>query len=240
MTRGYFDDKGKLAWITESGSADRRRLTWEGERLVSSELLSGDSVESVTILKYGSHGELLNLTLLRDPSNEKREAEWWNGTYTGTFGAVSRPGPLRTFRLLDQDLSWPPHMPFVEGHAVPSFRGKLDVTYGWPQSYELHCDVTEGAGRCVDDYERVTVLRGLQIGRMENPKGHGGKEDATRDYVYEGDRLTKIVMRDDKGAATYVSTFSYDAKGRPVKVHNTDFGSTDITQRLEYRCDDVR
>jgi YD repeat-containing protein len=240
VIRGYYDARGKLTWITDTGDSDRRRLTWEGDRLVRNERMAEGKAAGASFFNYGSKGELVKVVHLRDVGGERKEVDWWRGTYQGKFGAVTRPTSLGTFRLLDDEAGWPPHLPLVEALALPSFTGKLDVTTGWPDSMEVHCDVTADNGRCVDEYERVTILKGLLIQRMENPKPKEGLDEKTRDYTYEGDRLTKIVLEDENGKETYVSTFSWDAKGRVVEVHHTDFGATDVTKRLEWRCDDVR
>ncbi len=236
LTRGYFDDKGRLTWLTESRDPDRRRLTWEGERLLRSERLSGEELQSSTTFEYGSHGELASVTA--HVHGETRA--WWKGSYQGTFGPPARPSPLRLYRLLDDGLLWPPHMPLVDSVSLPSFTGTLEATFGWPDAYGVRCELTRGAGRCVDDYERIVFLRDLRIERGENPKRRSDLDESFSEHLYEGGRLSRIVSKDDRGAETYATTFNYDQSGRLVKVHNTDFDRTNITDRLDYYCDDVR
>ncbi len=233
--RGWFDETDKLAWITVDGSDQRRRVVWDGERLARVDRMRGDDVVGGTRFEYGARGELLRVSHLRDG----RDVEWWRGAYKGSFGAAGNVGPLLLYLILDNRLTWPPHLPLVDGLALPAFTGRLEVTVGWPDPYDIECDIGKDKGRCVDDYDRVAFLRGLLIERTERPKPDVTKE-TSRHYAYDGARLTRIVNKGEGGEAVYESTFSYDADGRLVEARYTNFGTTKITRRLVYRCQGAR
>ncbi len=228
---GYVDEAGRLVWIANVEDQTQTKLVWEQDNIVRIEGHDANGPTGKgTEFSFGAKGELVRVTFL--PSRI-----WWEGTYQGTFGAKKAREPRWLFTVMRQSMYWPPHMPFEEGLTQPAFTGKLVVRYGQPQAYEVRCTLGgEGAGRCVDDYERVDTMQGSRSVKREEPR-----EDVTRTKTrtgrYDGGKLASVEHTDAAGKTVYRTTYDYDTKGRPVRLNMTDFGSTDVTYRLEYKCD---
>lgn len=207
------------------------KVVWDDDKILRLEGHDADKPTGGGVgFSYGSKGELLRITQL--PSRV-----WWEGTYEGTFGKKKKREPTWLYSVLRNRPYWPPYLPFQDGLTQPAFTGKLVIQYGQPQSYEIRCKLAgEGRGRCDDDYERVDTLQGFRPLKWEHPKEDITKEK-TREHQYEGDRLVKTEHKDNAGKVVYRSTYEYDEKGRLVRVHHMDFGATDITERLEHKCD---